>query len=81
MMSSLTKLYDTLKSVRLGETGNHLPDLLEKAEANDDTYATFLMDVMKYEQKRREEKEIERNFKWATIPFHKTLEQFYVSDH
>jgi len=79
-MSSLTTLQDTLKSVRLGEAANNLPNLLEKAEANDDTYATFLMDVMKYEQERREEKKIERHFKWATFPFHKTLDQFDVGE-
>lgn len=79
-MSSLTKLQDTLKSIRLGETANHLPALLEKAETNDDTYAAFLMDVVKYEQKRREEKKIEKHFKWATFPFRKTLDQFDVGE-
>jgi|SRR5690625_1135268 len=79
-MSSITKLQDTLKSVRLGEAANHLPVLLEKAGANDDTYATFLMDVMKYEQKRREEKKIEKHFKWATFPFRKTLDEFDISE-
>src|SRR5690625_1367915 len=79
-MSSLTKLQDTLKSVRLGEVANHLPLLLEKAEGNDDTHASFLMDVINYEQKRREEKKIERHFKWATFPFRKTLDQFDVEE-
>lgn len=79
-MSSITKLQDTLKSVRLGEAANHLPVLLEKAGANDHTYATFLMDVMKYEQKRQEEKKIEKHFKWATFPFRKTLDEFDISE-
>src|SRR5690625_7356451 len=42
--------------------------------------ASFLMDVMNYEQKRREEKKIERHLKWATFPYHKTLEQFNLSE-
>lgn len=79
-MNSLTELQDTLKSVRLGEAASHLPTLLEKADTNDDTYATFLMDVMNYEKKRREEKKIERHFKWATFPFHKTLDQFDIKE-
>jgi len=79
-MNSIRKLQDTLKSVRLGEAANHLPVLLEKAETNDDTYTTFLMDVMKYEQKRREEKKIEKHFKWATFPFRKTLDEFDISE-
>src|SRR5690625_415799 len=69
-----------LRNLRLGETADHLLTLLEKAEANDDTYVTFLMDVMKYEQKRREEKKIERHLKWATFPYHKTLEQFHLQE-
>ncbi|MGX8794296.1 IS21-like element helper ATPase IstB [Oceanobacillus sp. M60] len=79
-MSQLTELQDTLKSVRLGETANHLPALLEMAQANDDTYASFLMNVISYEQKRREEKQIEKRLKWATFPYHKTLDQFNLKE-
>lgn len=32
------------------------------------------------EQKRREEKKIERHLKWATFPYHKTLEQFDIHE-
>src|SRR5699024_9860980 len=79
-MSSITKLQDTLKSVRLDEAANHLQVLLEEAGVNDDTYAAFLTDVVHYEQKRREEKKIEKHFKWATFPFRKTLDQFDVRE-
>ena len=79
-MSSITKLQDTLKSGRLVEAANHLPVLLEEAGVNDDTYAAFLTDVVHYEQKRREEKKIEKHFKWATFPFRKTLDQFDVRE-
>ena len=54
--------------------------LLEAAKKNDDTYGNFLMNVMSYEQQRREEKKIERHLKWATFQFHKTLEQFYLGE-
>jgi len=79
-MNQLKRLQDTLKSLRLGETAEQLPVLLEAAEKNDDTYASFLMDVMSYEQQRREEKKIERHLKWATFTYHKTLEQFYLNE-
>lgn len=49
-------LQDILKLLWLGEAANHLPTLLEKADNNDDTYASFLRDVMSYEQKRREKR-------------------------
>jgi len=79
-MKQLQRLQDTLKSLRFGETADYLPTLLNTAKKNDDTYASFLMDVMNYEQKRREEKKIERHLKWATFPYHKTLEQFNLSE-
>lgn len=79
-MNQLKRLQETLKSLRLGETAEQLPVLLEAAEKNDDTYASFLMNVMSYEQQRREEKKIERHLKWATFPYHKKLEQFYLDE-
>jgi len=79
-VNHMKDLQAILRNLRLGETADHLLTLLEKAEANDDTYVTFLMDVMKYEQKRREEKKIERHLKWATFPYHKTLEQFHLQE-
>jgi len=35
---------------------------------------------MEYEQKRREEKRIERHLKWATFPYHKTLNQLNLNE-
>lgn len=76
----MKRLQDILRNLRFGETAAFLPPLLENAETNDDTHATFLMNVMKYEQKRREEKKIERHLKWATFPYHKTLEKFNLGE-
>lgn len=79
-MKQIQSLQDTLRSLRFGETANHLPTLLEIAETDNLTYAQFLMKVMEYEQKRREEKRIERHLKWATFPYHKTLNQFNLNE-
>lgn len=79
-MSQMKRLQDILRNLRFGETAAFLPALLENAETNDDTHATFLMNVMEYEQKRREEKKIERHLKWATFPYHKTLEKFNLGE-
>src|SRR5690625_3691913 len=79
-MNRLKNLQEALKSLRLGETADQLPVLLEQAEKNDDTYAGFLMNVMSYEQQRREEKKIERHLKWATFPYHKTLDQYNLTE-
>lgn len=79
-MKQIQSLQETLRSLRFGETANHLPTLLETAETDNLTYAQFLMKVMEYEQKRREEKRIERHLKWATFPYHKTLNQFNLNE-
>lgn len=79
-MNQLKQLEDILRNFRFGETADNLPELLKKAEKNEITYVSFLMDVMKYEQKRREEKKIERHLKWATFPYHKTLEEFDLKE-
>lgn len=79
-MNQLKKVQALLKSLNLGEASEYLPELLVKAEKNDDTYASFLTDILIYEQKRREEKKIERHLKWATFPYHKTLEQYHLDE-
>ena len=79
-MNQLKELQTLLKALRLGETAEQLPLLLENAEKNDDTYATFLKNVMNYEKQRREEKKIDRHMKWATFPYHKTLEEFSLHE-
>lgn len=48
IMNQLKILQETLKSLRLGETAEQLPVLLEKAEKEEDAYAGFLMNVMSY---------------------------------
>lgn len=79
-MNQLKELQTLLKALRLGETAEQLPLLLENAKKNDDTYATFLKNVMNYEKQRREEKKIDRHMKWATFPYHKTLEEFSLHE-
>ncbi|WP_077324756.1 IS21-like element helper ATPase IstB [Virgibacillus siamensis] len=79
-MKQLTTLQSKLKSLRLTETANHLPVLLQEAESNDETYASMLIRMVNYEQQRRDEKQIEKRMKWATFPYRKTLDSFDVSE-
>ncbi len=79
-MGQIKKLQEKLTTLRLGEAAHQLPFLLEKAEQDDETVATFLLSLLDYEQNRREEKKIERHFKWAAFPFEKTLDEFYLSE-
>ena len=79
-MSQLTELQGLVKSLRFVETANYLPEIIKEAEHNDHSYTQFLINIMKYEQKRREEKQIEKRLKWATFPEYKTLEQFDIAE-
>lgn len=75
-MSNSKELQALLKTLRFSETLEHLPALLKQAESQTLSYTQFLLEVMSYEKKRREEKLIERRLKWATFPVYKTLDEF-----
>ncbi|CAI8974492.1 MULTISPECIES: IS21-like element helper ATPase IstB [Bacillus] len=79
-MSELKQAQDLLRSLHLSETAQELPNLVDRSNKNQYSYLTFLRNVLKYEQKRREEKLIERRLKWATLPYHKTLDEFNLSE-
>lgn len=79
-MNQLKTLQNKLKSLRLSETASHLPVLLEEARSNDETYASFLMRLVDYEQQRRDEKQMEKRLKWATFPHQKTLDSFDIGE-
>lgn len=80
MSNSLEQLQQQLHSLRLSEGANHLPTLLQQAEAEDWTYQMFLRQLTGYEQKRREEKLIEKRLKWAAFPSYRTLDTFNLEE-
>jgi DNA replication protein DnaC len=47
---------------------------------HDKSYLGFLNSILEYEQKRREEKLLERRLKWAAFPSHKTLDEFNLDE-
>lgn len=79
-MSTPDQLQQKLRSLRLSETADYLPTLLKQAESEDWTYQVFLHHLTTYEQKRREEKLIERRLKWASFPFYKTLDDYNLNE-
>jgi len=80
MKKSLEQLQQQLRTLRLSETASHLPSLIQQAESEDWTYRTFLHHLASYEQKRREEKQMEKRLKWAAFPFYKTIEEFQLDE-
>ncbi|KIO58755.1 hypothetical protein B4064_3678 [Caldibacillus thermoamylovorans] len=79
-MSHLTTEQERLKTLRLLESAHYLPILVKEAESNDMSYLSFLNSISEYEQKRREEKLLERRLKWVDFPSHKTLDEFNLDE-
>src|SRR5690625_2712151 len=79
-MSDLSLAQERLKTLRMSESAQYLPTLVKEAEKHDKSYLDFLNSILEYEQKRREEKLLERRLKWAAFPSHKTLDEFNLDE-
>lgn len=64
----------------MSETSKELPVFLRQAETHAWTYQEFLQELLSYEQKRREEKMIEKHLKWARFPYQKSLDAFDLQE-
>ncbi|WP_139192875.1 IS21-like element helper ATPase IstB [Anaerobacillus arseniciselenatis] len=80
MELSVESLQRQLHHLRMSETSKELTSFLRKAEANSWTYQEFLRELLTYEEKRREEKMIEKHLKWAKFPYEKSLEEFNLKE-
>jgi DNA replication protein DnaC len=80
MSVTMEHLQKKLRTLRLVETANQLPGFIQQAEQEQATYRSFLETLLNYEQTRREEKQIEKRLKLASFPFHKTLQEFDLSE-
>ncbi|KYD04434.1 IS21-like element helper ATPase IstB [Heyndrickxia sporothermodurans] len=79
-MSPLKKSEELLKTLHLSEAAHSLSQFVKQAETNESTYLSFLYSILEYEQKRREEKQLEKRLKWAAFPFQKTLDEFHLEE-
>lgn len=80
MEYSVEHLQRQLQHLRMSETSKELPIFLRKAESHSWTYQEFLRELLTYEEKRREEKMIEKHLKWAMFPYQKSLEAFNIQE-
>lgn len=80
MNYSVEDLQGQFQRLRMTETSKELPAFLRKAESNSWTYQEFLRELLTYEEKRREEKMIDRHLKMAKFPYQKTLEEFDLKE-
>lgn len=80
MNYSVEDLQGQFQRLRMTETSKELPAFLRKAESNSWTYQEFLRELLTYEERRREEKMIERHLKMAKFPYQKSLEEFDLKE-
>ena len=80
MTKTVDLLQEQFRHLRMTETANELPKLLRNAEKHAWTYQEFLQELLGYELKRREEKNVEKRMKWAKFPYHKTLDEFNIEE-
>lgn len=80
MGGSVESIQRQLHHLRLAETSKELPVFLRKAEVHSWTYQEFLHEILTYEEKRREEKTMEKHLKWARLPYQKSLEEFNLKE-
>ncbi len=80
MTTSLEQLQQRFQTLRLSETANHLPSLIQQAESQDWTHRVFLEKLTAHELKRRDEKLIEKRLNWAAFPFYKTIDAFRIEE-
>ena len=63
MNYSVEDIQRQFQRLRMAETSKEIPTFLRKAEAHSWTYQEFLRELLTYEEKRREEKMIEKHLK------------------
>ena len=79
-MKQIKHLQDSLVSLRLVEASKKLPSLLEEAEKKQISYQEFLNNIVSYERKIRDEKNMEKRLKLASFPSMTPLEEFNLDE-
>ncbi|GAA0504464.1 IS21-like element helper ATPase IstB [Salinibacillus aidingensis] len=80
----MEQVYDHLqekcRTLRLAETAKKLPEILRNAEAKNWTYHELIHEVLSYEIRCREQKNMEKMMKWADFPEHLTFEMYDLKE-
>lgn len=80
MPRTTTDLKQQMISLKMSETARIIDDLLIEAENDQLTCHEFLKRVVRHEISRREEKQREKRYKWASFPEYKDLDSFNLSE-
>lgn len=80
MSSGLEGLQQALKQLRLSEVSVELPLLMREAEQHSWTYHELLDHLLTFELNKRDDKNKEKRLKWAKFPYHKSLEDYDMTE-
>lgn len=80
MPGATVELKQQMNTLNISEAAKVLDDVLREAETKEVTYREFLNQLLKYELKKREERQLEKRLKWATFPEYKPLEAFNLAE-
>lgn len=80
MTNTVKNLQEQFRHLRMVETAKELPVLLRNAEKSSWTYQEFLLEMLRYELQRRDEKNVEKRLKWAKFPYLKALDEFHIEE-
>lgn len=80
MSTGLEPLQQAFKQLRLSEIALELPILMREAEQQSWTYYEFLNHLLTFELTKREDKNKAKRLKWAKFPYHKTLEDYELTE-
>jgi DNA replication protein DnaC len=80
MTATLAELQQSMKTLHLTEAARIVEESLIEAESKQWTCRQFLQYIVQYELKQREEKQLEKRYKWAAFPETKTLEEFHLEE-
>ncbi|MHB8171928.1 MAG: IS21-like element helper ATPase IstB [Thermincolia bacterium] len=74
------ELKQQMTALNFSEAATVLDEMLRMAETKESTYQEFLNQLLGYELKKREERQMERRFKWASFPEYKPLDTFNLAE-
>lgn len=80
MTASTSEMKQWMSTLNMTEAARILEESLLEAQAKDWSCGHFLQHLLRYELRRREEKQREKRMKWAAFPFIKSLDDFRLEE-
>lgn len=80
MKITMAHLQTQLQSLQFTEAAKTLPNMIQCAEQEQESYQAFLHRLLSFELQRREENKIIKRMKIAAFPYHKTLDEFDIQE-